>query len=174
MLRLGRLGTHALCHRLNPRISAISYARRCNSGFSDSSSSGHPLDPATHRIPPLPAADTEPSASTSSKPSTSPITPPEDTTPSGDSTEIIVSSPIPARAPPPTMQKPTYENPPFHTHNFVKELEKTFPTPAAQSLMRATRALLVDRVGRVHRDGLAVKDLENVGAAYIQGCIFNC
>lgn len=28
--------------------------------------------------------------------------------------------------------------------------------------MRATRALLVDRVGRVRREGLAVKDLDNV------------
>lgn len=167
MLRLGRLGTHALSHRLNPTISGIAYSRRYNSGFSDSSSSGHPLDPATHRIPPLPAADTEPSASTSSTPSASPNNPPPETmTPSGDSTEITVSSPVPARAPPPTIQKPTYENPPFHTHNFVKELEKTFPTPAARSLMRATRALLVDRIGRVHQDGLAVKDLENVRTVY--------
>jgi len=28
--------------------------------------------------------------------------------------------------------------------------------------MRATRALLVDRIGRVRREGLAVKDLDNV------------
>ena len=28
--------------------------------------------------------------------------------------------------------------------------------------MRATRALLVDRIGRVKRDGLTVKDLDNV------------
>jgi hypothetical protein len=57
---------------------------------------------------------------------------------------------------------PTYENPPFHTHNFVKELEKTFPTTTARHLMRATRALLVDRIGRVKREGLTRKDLENV------------
>ncbi|KAJ7507727.1 hypothetical protein B0H11DRAFT_139138 [Mycena galericulata] len=55
----------------------------------------------------------------------------------------------------------TYANPPFHTHAFFTALEKTFPTPTARSLMRATRALLVDRVGRVRREGLTVKDLDN-------------
>ncbi|KAJ7368225.1 hypothetical protein DFH08DRAFT_676491 [Mycena albidolilacea] len=55
----------------------------------------------------------------------------------------------------------SYANPPFHTHAFVTALEKTFPTPTARSLMRATRALLVDRVGRVRREGLTVKDLDN-------------
>jgi hypothetical protein len=56
----------------------------------------------------------------------------------------------------------SYANPPFHTHAFVTALEKTFPTPTARSLMRATRALLVDRIGRVRREGLTVKDLDNV------------
>ncbi|KIY51578.1 hypothetical protein FISHEDRAFT_7127, partial [Fistulina hepatica ATCC 64428] len=55
----------------------------------------------------------------------------------------------------------TYIAPPFHTHSFFKELEKTFPRPKAESLMRATRALLVDRIGRVRSDALAVKDLDN-------------
>lgn len=57
---------------------------------------------------------------------------------------------------------PAYSNPPFHTHAFFTALEKTFPTPTARSLMRATRALLVDRVGKVRREGLTVKDLDNV------------
>jgi len=57
---------------------------------------------------------------------------------------------------------PSYAHPPFHTHQFFTALEKTFPTPTARSLMRATRALLVDRVGRVRREGLTVKDLDNV------------
>ncbi len=52
--------------------------------------------------------------------------------------------------------------PPFNTHHFFVELEKTFPSPSARSLMRATRALLVDRIGRVRRDALTSKDLENV------------
>ncbi|KAJ7283723.1 hypothetical protein C8J57DRAFT_1293383 [Mycena rebaudengoi] len=55
----------------------------------------------------------------------------------------------------------SYAHPPFHTHAFFTALEKTFPTPTARSLMRATRALLVDRVGRVRREGLTVKDLDN-------------
>lgn len=59
-------------------------------------------------------------------------------------------------------ETPSYANPPFHTHQFFKALEKTFPTPTARSLMRATRALLVDRVGRVRREGLTHKDLDNV------------
>jgi hypothetical protein len=41
-------------------------------------------------------------------------------------------------------------------------LEKTFPKQTARSLMRATRALLVDRIGKVKRDGLTHKDLDNV------------
>jgi hypothetical protein len=56
----------------------------------------------------------------------------------------------------------SYPHPPFHTHAFFNALEKTFPTPTARSLMRATRALLVDRVGRVRREGLTAKDLDNV------------
>ncbi|KAG5716544.1 hypothetical protein E4T56_gene16348 [Termitomyces sp. T112] len=57
--------------------------------------------------------------------------------------------------------RPTYTNPPFHTHSFFVALEKTFPEQTARSLMRATRALLVDRVGRVRSDGLTAKDLDN-------------
>lgn len=57
---------------------------------------------------------------------------------------------------------PSYSRPPFHTHQFFVALEKTFPPPTARSLMRATRALLVDRLGNVRREGLTVKDLDNV------------
>lgn len=63
---------------------------------------------------------------------------------------------------------PTYSNPPFHTHVFFTALEKTFPTPTARSLMRATRALLVDRIGKVRREGLTVKDLDNVRSLFKQ------
>ncbi|KAJ3785102.1 hypothetical protein GGU10DRAFT_269975 [Lentinula aff. detonsa] len=56
---------------------------------------------------------------------------------------------------------PAYSHPPFHTHAFFKELEKSFPTATARSLMRATRALLVDRIGKVRREGLTHKDLDN-------------
>ncbi|KAJ7638748.1 hypothetical protein FB45DRAFT_903718 [Roridomyces roridus] len=60
-----------------------------------------------------------------------------------------------------TSNASSYANPPFHTHAFFSALEKTFPTPTARSLMRATRALLVNRIGRVRREALAVKDLDN-------------
>ncbi|TEB30192.1 hypothetical protein FA13DRAFT_1734012 [Coprinellus micaceus] len=56
---------------------------------------------------------------------------------------------------------PTYTAPPFNTHTFFAALEKTFPESTARSLMRATRALLVDRIGKVRREGLTQKDLDN-------------
>ena len=75
-------------------------------------------------------------------------------------------------------QQHSYSAPPFHTHHFFVELEKTFPTPTAGALMRATRALLVDRIGRVRRDALGLKDLENVSGSsripavyYIADCV---
>ncbi|KAF8812377.1 hypothetical protein BYT27DRAFT_7251912 [Phlegmacium glaucopus] len=61
----------------------------------------------------------------------------------------------------PPRKLPTYSSPPFHTHAFFTALEKTFPEQTARSLMRATRALLVDRIGKVRREGLTVKDLDN-------------
>ncbi|KIK36402.1 hypothetical protein CY34DRAFT_811289 [Suillus luteus UH-Slu-Lm8-n1] len=81
--------------------------------------------------------------------------PPED----ASSLPTTLSGP-PARAYQPDPQQ-SYAAPPFHTHAFVSALEKSFPTPTARSLMRATRALLVDRIGRVRREGLTVKDLDN-------------
>ncbi|KAH7908511.1 hypothetical protein BJ138DRAFT_1157549 [Hygrophoropsis aurantiaca] len=72
-----------------------------------------------------------------------------------------INSGPPARTHPPSPSDSSYHSPPFHTHAFFTALEKTFPTPTARSLMRATRALLVDRVGRVRREGLSIKDLDN-------------
>ncbi|KZP32883.1 hypothetical protein FIBSPDRAFT_924892 [Athelia psychrophila] len=56
---------------------------------------------------------------------------------------------------------PVYASPPFNTHQFFKVLERVFPPEVARSLMRATRALLVDRLGRIRREGLTAKDLDN-------------
>jgi hypothetical protein len=50
----------------------------------------------------------------------------------------------------------------FDTHRFVTALERTFPTPIARTLMRATRALLVVRFGRVKQEIFGVRDLDNV------------
>ncbi|KAI0773952.1 hypothetical protein C8Q74DRAFT_1267541 [Fomes fomentarius] len=51
--------------------------------------------------------------------------------------------------------------PPFNTHKFFGVLEKSFPIPIARNLMRVTRALLIDRIGRVKRDALTTQDLES-------------
>ncbi|KAM5535626.1 hypothetical protein V8D89_010613 [Ganoderma adspersum] len=65
------------------------------------------------------------------------------------------SLPLPHGGPAP------HVNPPFNTHRFFQALEPSFPSPIARNLMRATRALLVDRIGRVKRDALTVQDLES-------------
>ena len=57
-------------------------------------------------------------------------------------------------------------NPPFNTYRFFSVLEHSFPTVIARDLMRATRALLVDRLGRVKRDALTRQDLESVSLAH--------
>lgn len=67
--------------------------------------------------------------------------------------------PAPPAAPP---APPPYAAPPFHTHAFFCALERSFPITTARGLMRATCALLVDRIGRVKRAGLTIKDLDNV------------
>ncbi|KAF5369816.1 hypothetical protein D9758_001118 [Tetrapyrgos nigripes] len=111
---------------------------------------------------PIPHRDAHnsPSSSNASSSSSSsdPPTPPPNVNNDQDSTDLPSESnlPIPHRPPP-----PIYGNPPFDTHAFFFVLEKTFPTPTARSLMRATRALLVDRIGRVRREALTSKDLDN-------------
>ena len=67
-----------------------------------------------------------------------------------------------ARSGSPETGTPYYSSPPFDTHKFFVALEKSFEPPTARSLMRATRALLVDRTGRVRNEALSTKDLENV------------
>ncbi|KAI0049604.1 hypothetical protein FA95DRAFT_1556699 [Auriscalpium vulgare] len=122
-----------------------------------------------------------PAAASSSSPSVDPPSP-QGGTPSEDSSSTSISLPSPSQTqddssstspesslPVPTIPDPTraphtppaYQNPPFHTYRFFAALEQTFPTPTARNLMRATRALLVDRLGRVKRDGLMYKDLDN-------------
>ena len=66
----------------------------------------------------------------------------------------------------------TYATPPFDTHHFYVELERSFSPDIAKSLMRATRALLVDRIGRVRREALSSKDLENVMSIILLYALF--
>ena len=83
---------------------------------------------------------------------------------SSSSPPAPINTPI-IKVPPHTS---TYQNPPFNTHAFFSVLEKTFPKQTARSLMRATRALLVDRIGKVKRDGLTYKDLDNVSTSRLR------
>jgi hypothetical protein len=99
-----------------------------------------------------------PSDHQSSSPSTSSTSPP------------ALINPSTVNAPPHTS---TYQNPPFNTHAFFSVLEKTFPKQTARSLMRATRALLVDRIGKVKRDGLTYKDLDNASTPYSSLILFD-
>lgn len=78
------------------------------------------------------------------------------TTPSESSSSSL--PPVPSPQPP---SASSYAPPPFNTHSFFSALEKSFPTPIARSLMQTTRALLVNRITRVRREALTVKDLDN-------------
>ena len=133
----------------------------------------HPMDPgsspppSTGGTPPPPPQETPAAtvASASSSPDASPSinqTPPVPVVPTAyehpnDPPDAHTVLPTPGGP-----QPSPYAHPPFDTHRFFAALEKTFPTPTARSLMRATRALLVDRIGRVRREALTVKDLESV------------
>jgi len=55
---------------------------------------------------------------------------------------------------------------PFDTHKVFKQLEKDFPSPIAHTLMRATRGLLMDRIAKAGREGVDVKEAENVSIPY--------
>jgi hypothetical protein len=122
-----------------------------------------PLNPSQPSSQPTPSRTENPPPSSSTTPpgpSSAADAPVNTTEESSTSTSTSTShSNVPS-----TVQSrfPSYTHPPFHTHAFFSALEKTFPTPTARSLMRATRALLVDRVGRVRREGLTAKDLDNV------------
>ncbi|OBZ76202.1 Uncharacterized protein C27B12.07 [Grifola frondosa] len=116
----------------------------------------------------------DPSNQPGSTPSTSSYTPPP-TPPSDEDAGAGANTAVPAASVPPDPQSnlpiphiaptivtpPLHANPPFNTHQFFVALEKSFPGPIAANLMRVSRALLVDRIGRVRRDALTVKDLES-------------
>ncbi|KAI0650003.1 hypothetical protein C8Q79DRAFT_997952 [Trametes meyenii] len=134
----------------------------------------HPKDPS-QQAGPIPS-------NTSFTPA--PVPPPEQYTPAGlefseatsnnDTSTSTTEASVPARYvhppidpqthlpfPQAPISPPYHVNPPFNTHRFFSELEHSFPTPIALNLMRVTRALLVDRIGRVKRDALTVQDLES-------------
>lgn len=129
--------------RQNHNASTIHEPRPSGSSSPDISFT-HPKDPG-NTAPYTPSSS---KGNGTSEPIVIPLHPPA---PSGS------KLPLPQQA-----RHQQYANPPFHTHQFFVALEKSFPTETSRSLMRATRALLVDRVGRVNREALTIKDLESV------------
>lgn len=141
------------------RLPSINDPRPTRPIPNQSVSLAHPLDPQTNRNPlkddPSPSKDD--SGSTEREPPQ-----PDKQEPLPSSREVVPLSTVPTTTNGTLHHHPSsYSNPPFNTHSFFAVLEKTFPTPTARSLMRATRALLVDRMARVRREGLTIKDLDN-------------
>ena len=148
----------------------------------------HPKDPSnltgsssprTSETSPLSSVDdAAPAPSTSS--SLPPQPPPNDAPPIEGANDTSVDASVPARFVHPPIDPRTnlpfphqaphateHMIPPFNTYRFFRVLEDSFPTVIARNLMRATRALLVDRVGRVKRDALTNQDLESVSSVLL-------
>lgn len=118
----------------------------------------HPLDPSNStpsgsNVGPYPNPASKTTASSDSQHSNT-------------TAETFNSSGVPTPYVYPKSSRPAYTNPPFDTYGFFKVLERTFPTPTAKSLMRATRALVVDRIGKVKNEALNMKDLDNVSCTF--------
>ncbi|CAL1702216.1 unnamed protein product [Somion occarium] len=145
------------------------------SGMSANISLAHPRDPASSKSSTVgsPGSTSPPDIHSVPPPSSS--APPPSPPPPIKDTEDTEHVPIPENfapvvATPPiesTLPSPhqvahlQYATPPFNTHKFCRQLELSFPRESAEGLMRATRALLVDRIGKVRRDALTSKDLES-------------
>ncbi|KAG8755247.1 hypothetical protein FRC14_004226 [Serendipita sp. 396] len=118
--------------------------------FSSSAAGGPPNSQHPHAQ----LGDTAKLDSTNSQGPQDPSLSSQSTTPTG---ENLPSNAI-------LIRDPEYSEPhitPFHTYKFFTALEQTFPTPIARTLMRSTRGLLVDRILRIRRDALDLKDLDN-------------
>ena len=124
----------------------------------------HPLDPSNST--PL-GSTTGPYPNSTSKTTAS-----SDSQHNNTAAETLSSSGVPTPYVYPKSSRPAYTNPPFDTYGFFKVLERTFPTPTAKSLMRATRALVVDRIGKVKNEALNMKDLDNVSCTFSRSVSF--
>ncbi|KAF9263475.1 hypothetical protein L218DRAFT_864784 [Marasmius fiardii PR-910] len=113
----------------------------------------HPMDPKVMSSASNLGKSSEPEQSDD------PPTPLHPSHDNGSNSESVAIPNLPVTRP--MNKSPIYTRPPFHTYSFFIVLERTFPTDVAKTLMRATRALLVDRIGRVRRQGLTTKDLDN-------------
>jgi hypothetical protein len=168
-------------------IQQVHYARHSTIADSTSSATGsgsismaHPRDPGpSSQLGPATSNDSDQPSSPSPSP---PPTAEAESQPSANESipvpfilrpEHSNDPPEPSNLPLPQAPRPSsYTNPSFDTYRFFAALEKTFPTPTARSLMRATRALLVDKIGRVRKEALTVKDLESVRILRLNNCIF--
>lgn len=151
-----------ICPR-NAHLSALKYHRDAptitisDPGHSHDVSMSHPMDSLrpNHNSNPEIVPDTSPQSS-----SPPPIF--QDVEPDSQISNLPSITTSENMLEPQVTFSQNYGPPPFHTHAFFTALEETFPTPRARSLMRATGALLVDRIGRVGSEGLTSKDLDNV------------
>ena len=163
--------------RRSPVASYVTISDPQNPRVPQNISLAHPKDPSNLNQPSPSQSAFPPSPSQTSAPEPPPSdggSKPGDnaeTTPSSDENASLpvkfvhptidpqTNLPFPHAGP---ASPPLHINPPFNTHRFFTVLERSFPTPIARNLMRATRALLVDRIGRVKRDALTTQDLESV------------
>lgn len=124
----------------------------------------HPYSPGANSLetssPPSSSGSVPPpSPASSSRPTTS------SEKPDANSTHLtVIMSPnrINTNAPNIDNQPPSRLSNPFDTHKMFKQLENDFPSPIAHTLMRAVRGLLMDRIAKARREGLDVKEAENV------------
>ncbi|KIJ56552.1 hypothetical protein M422DRAFT_238177 [Sphaerobolus stellatus SS14] len=132
------------------------------------SSASHPTNasstPGSSALPLSATPSTTRSISIALPPPDSSSKPPESPEPPATDDRSFTSNiPSGPSSSPPSIPRndPMSSSPPFHTHAFFLVLERTFPTPVARTLMRATRGLLNDRIGGVRREALTIKDLDN-------------
>ena len=141
---------------------SLAHPKDPGSSSQTSPSTPPPPPPPTSNVSAQPVQDSTPLPPPDADPSVN-MHPPVLVVPSpfahlNDTPETHTHLPSPHQIPP-----SSYSHPPFDTHAFFTALAQTFAEPSALHLMRATRALLVGRMGRVRREALTVKDLESVG-----------
>jgi hypothetical protein len=149
------MNTTIMLSRVTPK--RVHMIRRYNSTLPKSQEPSISASPS----PSSPSSSPHPGHPSSSSTSTSD---PSDQPSSSSSSGISLSTqtlPSPPLGPISTSSSIPMWNP-FHTHNFFRALEKSFPESVARTLMRATRGLLVGKIAGTKKDVLVAKDLENV------------
>jgi hypothetical protein len=137
----------------------------------------HPYSPAASRSESSSPPSQNPSSSASASLSSTDLPPPpppptlssrpatsEEPKDKYKSTHLTIMSPNRINADVPSIddQAPSRLSNPFDTHKVFKQLEKDFASPIAHTLMRTARGLLIDRIAKARREGVDVKEAENV------------